>query len=407
MRARPVFVLLLMTVAGCTLTPQKPEGPQISPRKARIDAVTTLRQAADSPDPFTRMHAMEAIAAVLPSEGPRFLQGLRDAEPAVQFAAAFAVGDARYAPAMPELLRMADAAGPDKRIYSAVIYALHRLGEHRYTGDLGRLLHHREEDVRANAALVLGRLGEPSAAPMLKSALADERSTRVQLNIEEALALLGDPRYARRIEAYTHGYDEGIRLMALPALTRSGSTHAVLILQELAADEQAPPRVRTAAVGELGRLGQASPENSELCVQAVQQPRAMLEACPARQGAAVSEVEVNSLQQLSAKSLGHLGQLPVLDVLYPLLHAPDGGVRVAAAMSILRLAGEALGDAPGVALPRADTTRRAPAGQERPRFGVEPPAAVPPPAADAPPPAPDEAVPQAPRRGMRTAGGRD
>jgi len=320
-------------VAGCM--PTEEPAVQVDPTRARIDARTTLLGAADSGDALAQIQAMEALAGTLGSQaGGVYKQNLRSENPAVQFAAAMAAGESRYQPAMPLLLEKAKAAGPDKRVYTAVIYALHRLGDDTYTGDLARLMDHREKEVRAQAALVIGRIGDPSGAGLLEDQLRREPDPGVQFQITEALALLGDEGSAQRLEAYTKGYFIDLRLAAIPSLVRAGTPNAALILSELRHDKH--PRVRVAAAGSLARLGQAPPQAYDEAVRCLRAPREVIrESFP--DAATIGDVQVSSLQVLAARALGHMRRLAAVDVLHPYLQSEDGQVRVAAAMSILRL----------------------------------------------------------------------
>ena len=308
----------------------------MNPTQAYIDARATLFQTADDKDPFTRMHAIEALAGTLGQKaGGVFMQALSDDDPIVQFAAAMAVGETAYAPARETLVRMAKVAGLDKRVYCAVIYALHRLGNDEYTGDLGRLLFHREKDVRANAALVMGLIGEPSAIGPLKSLLSDEQDAAVQIQLFESLALLGDKNHAILLEAYTKGLYLEDRLIAIAAMKNVRSRASISLLGEMLNDRQ-PPRVRVAAACALAQMGEVDDSGYSFCVESVSRPRSVLER---EYGGLrkIVDVDINSLQRMAAISLGWMKRQAAVDALHPLMQNSDPAVRVAAAMSILRI----------------------------------------------------------------------
>ena len=330
---------VLAVFAGCA---NKPALPLVEPQKAYIDASSTLRQAADDSDAVTRANALEALSQIYGLEaGAVFKQALDDTYPTVRFAAGMAIGDVLYQPAKPTLVAMAQQkeesqrAEPDKRVFCAVIYALHRLGDDSFTGELGSLLSDDEKEVRANAAMVMGRLGERSAIVPLRVQLSDEQDTSVQLQIVESLALLGDTANAIRLEAYTKTQFLEDRLVAISAMERVRSSRSAWVLQDLLVARQ-PPRVRVAAAGALARLGQTDEKWYKLCLSAVQQPDRMVREGSGKRDDA-SAIEVNSLQRLAVISLGWMNRQDAVDVLHPLLRSGDGGVRVAAAMSILRL----------------------------------------------------------------------
>ena len=331
---------LIATAAlwGCA----EPEATRIDPQMAFIDASAALRQAADDPDPVTRANAIEAIAQTTGvTEGAIFEQGLDDPYPAVRFAAAMAIGDMLYEPARDLLVRMARRededrrAEPDKRVFCGVIYALHRLGDTSVTAQLGPLLFDAEKEVRSNAAMVMGGIAEPSALPALRMRLGDEHDPAVQLQIVEAMATLGDSGSAALMESYTKTQFLEDRLVAISAMERVRSGRAGAVLRGLLTEAQ-PPRVRVAAVGALGRMGETSDQGRWICTRAARNPKRFLRESRIVQGES-SDVEILSLQRLAAISLGWMKDQNAIGVLHPLLKSDDGPVRVAAAMSILRL----------------------------------------------------------------------
>lgn len=315
---------------------------KVDPQKAYIDARTTLRQATDDPNPETRAPALEALSSTAGIKaGAVYKQALSSKYPAVRFAAAMAIGDVKYRAAIDALSGMARLKGedaraePDKRVFSAVVYALHRLGDSTHTGKLGDLLFDDEKEVRANVAMIMGRLGEPSATVPLATRLSVEHDPSVELQLVEALAILGESQYITLMEAYTKMQWLEDRLIAISAMERIRAARAPLVLREMMRSRQ-PPRVRVAAAGALAALGEVDDGGYRLCLRAVRDPDGMLLSHPGS-GGAVSNVEVNSLQRLAAISLGKMKRAEAVNVLHPLLGSQDGGVRVAAAMSILRL----------------------------------------------------------------------
>lgn len=270
-----------------------------------------------------------------------YKDALGDKYPAVRFAAAMAIGDVRYENARDVLVGMAQTknkdarAEPDKRVFCAVIYALHRLGDRRFTGQLGELVSDDEKEVRANVAMILGKLGEKSATIPLEARQGVETDPTVQLQLVEALAALGEPRYVNLLEAYTKGQWLEDRLVAISAMERVGSERAPQVLREMVASRQ-PPRVRVAAAGALAGLGVVEDSGYRLCIRAIRSPVSMLRE---QSGASkvISDVETASLRGLGALSVGKMKRTEAVKALHPLLSTQDGGVRVAAAMSILRL----------------------------------------------------------------------
>lgn len=361
MRLSPLTPVLIGLLGATLLWGCQPQARpvQIDATEAYLDARTTLRQAAEDANAPTRAAALEALAVTQGRQaGPLYVQALRDGGPAVRFAAALAVGKVGYRPAIPILRQLAEVErqaqpGADKRVYPAIIYALHRMGVTEYTSDLARLLYHREPEVRANAALVLGELSEPSAVDLLDPAESAETDLRARINMVEALAKLGDQRRARLLEAYTKGYEVEVRLIAIPALGRSGTNYAISILEELVFSGREPPRVRVAAARELAELdvtaGDGVPYGFDYVLAAAEQPEQVARSWThrfSRQNSQeapspnISNLEVLSLQQLAAMALGKMHQRRAVPALEDLLASPHGRVRVAAAMAILEILSE-------------------------------------------------------------------
>ncbi|MHC4981979.1 MAG: HEAT repeat domain-containing protein [Planctomycetota bacterium] len=354
-----VFIAVLSVTAAVGCKPSVPPDAGYVGR-ALVDARTTLRRAAEAEDPLTALYAIKAMTEVaLEESGGLFLQALEsENHPVVRFAAAMAVGELRYERAKDKLVSMAEdkSVEPDKRVLCAVIYALHRLGVDTFNYALGDLLFDSEFEVRASAAMVMGKMGEPTAKGPLKTLLADEHEPAVKLQIRESLAMLGDSRSRHLLEAYTKGYYLDLRLEAIPALARTDSRRAMYVLRGLLANDRSP-RIRAVAAGELARLGEVDEAGYSFCLDAVRNPRRIMQK--AYGGARkVSDIEAESLQRLAAMSLGNMRRRGAVGVLQPLLKSPDGGVRVAAAMAIIKLLAPEQKQAPKAEPEEKETTTK-------------------------------------------------
>lgn len=333
-------LLTIFAVAGCSgggagvgFSNREPD---LTTDRARVDARAVLQQAAVSDDPMTRAHAMEAMGEVLGrSGGSMLLQSLSDKFVVVRYAAAMALGEIRYDPARHRLIEIVRNPGSDQRVVCAAIYALSRMGNTDYAGQLGALLHSDFALGRAAAAEAMGKMGEPSAIGPLKSAYAQEEDPAAQVSMVEALARLGDSRSIRILESFANGYMLDLRLVAIPALAEIRAARAGMILKRLQEGDN-PPRVRVAAAGALGTLGHANDQSNDLCRFGLQHPQRVLGDAYG-EGKVIHERDVHSLQRLSAMGLGEIGSVRAVSVLQPYLNHADGSVRVAAAMAILKL----------------------------------------------------------------------
>src|SRR5438045_4205666 len=100
-----------------------------------------------------------------------------------------AVGELRIIEARPQLLKM--VYDENRNVQVGVRFALHRLGDKRLSHDLEHYASDPDPGVRANTALALGLLGEPSALKILRP-MALNRNTMVFLQVAEARWRLGD-----------------------------------------------------------------------------------------------------------------------------------------------------------------------------------------------------------------------
>ena len=324
-------VLIAVLIVGC----HSREKVRIDPVRAYNDARITLHQAAEDPDPKVRMKALEALAAAEGSAGGAImLQSLRDDQAPVRFAAAMAIGDVRYGPAKPALLKMIKDTDDYPKLKCAIIYALHRLGDDSCTGQLGGMIQHKDKWVRATAAMVMGRMGEPSAKAPLKSLQRTDRDPVVQLQVVEALAQLGDERSLALLEAFTKSQFMEDRIIAVQSLGRLPNARSVFILSRLLKEKNQEPAVRIAAAGSLARMGEQV--KTDLPLKAVADPDKVLRKFRGKD-ASIPSKEVSGLRVIAILALEYVPDPAAADTLEPFLHSPEGAVRVATARALIRL----------------------------------------------------------------------
>jgi len=208
--------------------------------------------------------------------------------------------------------------------------------------DIPKLLRHREKTVRANAAMILGRMGEPSAIQPLKDLWLDDRDKRVRVQVTEALALLGDQRSVALLETHTTRPFLDDQISAIQTRTKIHSPQAIRVLAELFKKRKvrAHPSVQIAALGALAELDNKTAAGYRYCLEALLSPELLMKEFYKESGNGQTEVsqdEAASVQTLAAMSLGQMGDEKAVGHLVPFLENADGTVRVAAAMSILKL----------------------------------------------------------------------
>ncbi len=217
-----------------------------------------LLRAAQSEDPELACNAIEALTQVAPDEGlPHFRAALRSESPLVRFAGLVALGTLR------DSSTLAAARGllqdPSPFVQLAAAFAAYRAGD---TG-AGRLLasaltDHPDENVRAEAAHLIGLLGERRAIKRLRHAeqlRQNERSQKVLLQIYAAAARLGDKDSLWQLINY---YSQGaptMRLLALQGLAEVGAPEAREALELRVSPEEDYIIHRLIAARGLAKLG--------------------------------------------------------------------------------------------------------------------------------------------------------
>ena len=197
-------------------------------------AMDLLLRAAQSEDPYVCSAAIEAVVNVAPEEGlPRFRAALSSPLPLVRFAGVKALGTLRDRNSLAAFRRDLTDTSPLVRLAAA--FAVVRCGQ---TG-AARLLvdalnDHPEENIRAEAAHLIGLLEEPRALKRLRAALrvkANEQSFRVRMHIYTAMARLGDEEALGWLCDRARGVEPLTRLMAMQGLVelRVAEVHDVLL----------------------------------------------------------------------------------------------------------------------------------------------------------------------------------
>ncbi len=284
-----------------------------------------ITSALTSSSPELRAHAIQAteFAPGLVEDAVR--QGLVDANRGVRFVAAMMVGRM-------QLHGVSHLAAPllddsSESVQAAAIYALRRCGEPADPSRLARMIRSEDPEVRGNAALVLGELGNPSAAPMLRSALGRGlvlappiRVRLVELQMAEAMVRLGQASEIESIRAALFAPSEEGEVAALACLIagRLGDARAAPNLRRLAmAEGQAPPEIRLAAAMGLSELGQTDGLGTVALLFA-EHPQFQVRA-------------------QAASTLGLIGSPAGIPTLQRLLRDENPLVQVSAAAAILRI----------------------------------------------------------------------
>ncbi len=326
-----LLFVTLVVAAGCgggaqqgpkalKVPPRAPEAPPVPPvqhvevdPQLLVSARQEIAQAFGSNDPVLRANALEAAQGALDAPAARdmVLHGLGDADGLVRFAAAMAAGQMRLKEAYLPLLKLVN--DPNVRVRIGVRYALHRLGDTRFSHDLERTAMDPSKYVRADTAMVLGMLNEPSALKILRQMQNDDEPL-VRLQVAEAMWRLGDEQGLQSLTAASISKFSDDQIIAIHALAGPRDTRVLEHLRgKLTSDW---PEITLVAARGMGALG--SDEGY---------------------GVALAGARSNDPRQKSLASLafGAIGRADAQTHLAPLLRDPNPGVRLASATGILQL----------------------------------------------------------------------
>jgi HEAT repeat protein len=188
--------------------------------RLRAVSIDLLVQAAGADDPLVRANAIEMLALAPEAAVDVLPAALQDENRGVRFVAAMTVGELRAEPLVPAVSQMLFDESDSVR--AAAIFAMRRCGEPVDPSPLAFMIVSQDPEVRANAAVILGKLGDRSALPMLREALnlpmtgvALARTRIVELQIAEAMVKLGDTGQMEVIRAALFAPDEHGELKVL------------------------------------------------------------------------------------------------------------------------------------------------------------------------------------------------
>ncbi len=260
---RHIFGALLLSVClwgGCANEKRTSEVTLSRPEQMAIHnrAQDLLLLAARSDLDVVSCNAIEALVQVAPRDGtPIFRQAIRSASPPVRYAGYVALGQLRDRDSLDALMAGVKDVHPLVRLAAA--FAACRCGKDGYARVLVDALRDApEEHLRAEAATLLGRLEEPRATKWLRAAArmtVNEKSNRVTLAIDGALARLGDDDGRRQLVFFSRG-DTASRTEALLILAELD--HQPVredLLFALAGPEEEYLEARLIAARGLGKLG--------------------------------------------------------------------------------------------------------------------------------------------------------
>ncbi len=334
------FGLLSFIVIGC-------EGP-LQDKSASADsmpvnslvpeAIRIIEAALTDDDPQIRANAIEVVATTRRAElMPKVKRLLRDEFVPVRFAAALAIGDMQYRFARESVGQL--LKDHDENVRIAAAYALVGLSttrdEGRGTRDVHRLsslipqirraIISKDQTVRANAALILGKSGDARQLKLLNWALRDRDSgDKVRFQVVEAMAMLGDEQVYPKLWAILISAYADDRVFGIGAMGALGTEQAKNALITMLDDKVL--EVRLAAAEQLGALGSSLGEFE------------VLDVFEKNLMAGMDAEGVERVHIFTALAIGQIRTAAVTEFLPRLLENQSKRVRIAAAKAVLQCA---------------------------------------------------------------------
>lgn len=315
------LAVLVLANFGCNDSSKLPDyATYTDVDKLKPKAAAILQEALIDEDARIRAMAIEVVADTERSE----LMGkvrrlLKDDYVPVRYNAALAVGDLEYHKAKKSVKKLLEDTDGNVRIAAA--YALYKLGRPGSFGLLGKAATSKNQRVRANAAVLLGKSGDKSALNLLywiKDDRGSEPSARLQA--AEAIARLGDERiYSKLWTMLISKYIEN-RIIGVRAMGALGTDKAKDALIRMLNDEVLV--IRLVAAEELGKLGYDAGEPE------------VLDVFTKNITSELEKREIERVKCLATLAIGSIGTPQLTEYLPRLLNDDSISVRIAAAKAV-------------------------------------------------------------------------
>ena len=323
-------ILALIAFVGCEANSEKQQTAGVSAENSannnlETEATKIILEGLSSSNPQVRVNAIEMAAA---TNNQQFMTGVqrltKDELVLIRFASAVAIGDAKYSAAKNDVAQL--LKDNDENVRLAADYAIVMLGGSKsYARQIRAALTGNDQQIRANAAFLLGKIGDKGVLPLLYQLIQDEASDdRVRLNAIEAIARLGDEKiyqklWATLISAYADDRVFGIRAMGALGTSRAKDSLLTMLKDDV-------PEVRLVAAEQLGYLGDTEGE------------KIVANALTHDVSAATDQETKARIQTLAAMAIGQI-RTPTLKKFLPeLLKSDSQFARLAAAKAVFQCA---------------------------------------------------------------------
>ena len=323
-------ILALVAFVGCEANSEKQQTAGVSADNSanndlKAEATKIILEGLSSRNPQVRVNAIEMAAA---TNNQQFMAGVqrltKDELVLIRFAAAVAIGDAKYSAAKNDVSQL--LKDRDENVRLAADYAIVMLGGPKsYARQIRAALTGNDQQIRANAAFLLGKIGDKDVLPLLYKLIQDEASDdKVRLNAIEAIARLGDEKIYKKLLATLISAYADDRVFGIRAMGALGTSQAKDSLFTMLKDDV--PEVRLMAAEQLGYLGDSAGE------------KVVVNALTHDVSAATDQEAKAQIQTLAAMAIGQIRTPPLKKFLPELLKSDSPFARIAAAKAVFQCA---------------------------------------------------------------------
>ncbi|NLK40555.1 MAG: HEAT repeat domain-containing protein [Planctomycetes bacterium] len=316
---------LLLTV-GCD-TPAQHQSSRpvaaLSPaalQSLKPQAEEIVQAALQHPNPVVRTHAIEVVVTTQHKDMMAdIIRLMEDPLMPVRFAATTAAGDMLcYGCEQHIRKRLEDE---DENVRVAAAYSLLKLNYPEYHEYLRQAAQSKDQTIRANALMLLGKNGNRDDLDLLYQAMRDEiASDQVKIQAIDAIAQLKDTRlYRSKLWALLISKYADDRVMGIRSMGALGTLDAQNAIITMLTDDVL--EVRLCAAEQLGRLGDSSGR---------EEVARYLQTHPD-----LSQSDMATM--LAVMAIGYIGTPDLTAYLPKALKSPSEDIRLAAAQSILLL----------------------------------------------------------------------
>ena len=259
-------VLLCGALAGCggesgsfsVLPSKKPATVNVKSLKPK--ALMILENSLRDDNPAIRANAVEIVVETGRKDlMSQIMQHLEDPSVPVRFGATVAIGDMECFGCMQQVGPLLNDS--DENVRVAAAYTMVKLNQPKFHEMVRKATSSADQTVRANAVLLIGKLGNRDDLPLLYEVMSNANSMdKVRIQTVESIARLGDERiyrsklWALQISKYADDRVMGIRGMGALGTREAKNAVGTMLIDDV-------PEVRLAAAEQLARLGEKHGED--------------------------------------------------------------------------------------------------------------------------------------------------